>query len=179
MEVVSYNAILGETRMDNLHDLGYLTTIRQESSKPLSKISDHNQESGETLHNLSTRHSGTTKTATNEDDEERFTYPNRAIDVLFDKQQPHNSKDHTCNECANKDGAVVSREPHKTKSPRIFYGNIASGNSVIKNAARRNELATKERVIRLEMEDAGLMNDWPCVVIRGICDYADSHKNRE
>ncbi|CAG7935662.1 unnamed protein product [Penicillium nalgiovense] len=29
------------------------------------------------------------------------------------------------------------------------------------------------------MEAAGLMNDFPCLVIRGICDYADSHKNKE
>lgn len=28
------------------------------------------------------------------------------------------------------------------------------------------------------MEAAGLMNDFPCIVIRGICDYADSHKNK-
>jgi hypothetical protein len=27
------------------------------------------------------------------------------------------------------------------------------------------------------MEAAGLMNNFPCIVIRGICDYADSHKN--
>ncbi|KAL3444390.1 hypothetical protein BJX65DRAFT_310973 [Aspergillus insuetus] len=28
------------------------------------------------------------------------------------------------------------------------------------------------------MEAAGLMNTYPCLVIRGICDYADSHKNK-
>jgi nucleoside phosphorylase len=28
------------------------------------------------------------------------------------------------------------------------------------------------------MEAAGLMNHFPCLVIRGICDYADSHKNK-
>jgi nucleoside phosphorylase len=28
-----------------------------------------------------------------------------------------------------------------------------------------------------EMEAAGLMNTFPCMVIRGICDYGDSHKN--
>jgi nucleoside phosphorylase len=27
------------------------------------------------------------------------------------------------------------------------------------------------------MEAAGLMDTFPCLVIRGICDYADSHKN--
>jgi nucleoside phosphorylase len=30
-----------------------------------------------------------------------------------------------------------------------------------------------------EMEAAGLMNDFPCVVVRGICDYADSHKDKK
>jgi nucleoside phosphorylase len=28
------------------------------------------------------------------------------------------------------------------------------------------------------MEAAGLMDDFPCLVIRGICDYADSHKKK-
>jgi nucleoside phosphorylase len=23
------------------------------------------------------------------------------------------------------------------------------------------------------------MNDFPCLVVRGICDYSDSHKNKE
>jgi nucleoside phosphorylase len=27
------------------------------------------------------------------------------------------------------------------------------------------------------MEAAGLMNDFPCLVIRGVYDYADAHKN--
>ena len=34
-------------------------------------------------------------------------------------------------------------------------------------------------VLCVEMEAAGLMNNFPCVVIRGICDYADSHKNAD
>ena len=36
--------------------------------------------------------------------------------------------------------------------------------------------ATRERY---EMEETGLMMDFPRIVIRGICDYADSHKNKE
>ena len=28
------------------------------------------------------------------------------------------------------------------------------------------------------MEAAGLMDQLPCLVIRGICDYCDSHKNK-
>jgi nucleoside phosphorylase len=29
------------------------------------------------------------------------------------------------------------------------------------------------------MEAAGLINSFPCLVIRSICDYADSHKNKK
>jgi hypothetical protein len=29
-----------------------------------------------------------------------------------------------------------------------------------------------------EMGSAGLMEEYPCVVVWGICDYADSHKNK-
>ncbi|KAF3798540.1 hypothetical protein GCG54_00015244 [Colletotrichum gloeosporioides] len=32
-------------------------------------------------------------------------------------------------------------------------------------------------VLCFEMEAAGLMTEFPCIVIRGISDYADSHKN--
>lgn len=30
-----------------------------------------------------------------------------------------------------------------------------------------------------KMEAAGLIADFPCLVVRSICDYADSHKNKQ
>ncbi|KAI2611823.1 nucleoside phosphorylase domain-containing protein [Hypoxylon sp. NC1633] len=62
---------------------------------------------------------------------------------------------------------------------RIHYGLIASGNQVIKDAELRDRINDdlEGNVLCVEMEAAGLMNDFPCIVIRGICDYADSHKN--
>lgn len=50
---------------------------------------------------------------------------------------------------------------------------------MVKDAVQRDTLAkdTGEDCICFEMEAAGIMNTFPCVVIRGICDYADSHKN--
>ncbi|KAF3100351.1 hypothetical protein TWF102_005238 [Orbilia oligospora] len=59
------------------------------------------------------------------------------------------------------------------------YGLIASGNSVIKSAEHRDMLNERfgGKLLYVEMEAAGLMNDFPCLVIRGICDYADSSKN--
>lgn len=34
-------------------------------------------------------------------------------------------------------------------------------------------------VLCFEMEAADLMKIFPCLVIRGICDYSDSHKNKD
>ncbi|KAF4879415.1 Vegetative incompatibility protein HET-E-1 [Colletotrichum siamense] len=63
--------------------------------------------------------------------------------------------------------------------PVVHYGLIASGNQVIKDAAYRDEINKNldGNTLCIEMEAAGLMDDFPCLVIRGICDYADSHKN--
>lgn len=63
-------------------------------------------------------------------------------------------------------------------NPAIFYGLIASADQVMKDASIRDRLAAERDVLCFEMEAAGLMNHFPCLVIRGICDYADSHKNK-
>ncbi|KAL5356682.1 hypothetical protein BJX96DRAFT_124815 [Aspergillus floccosus] len=62
-------------------------------------------------------------------------------------------------------------------NPMVHYGLIASGNSVIKDALVRDELA-KENILCFDMEAAGLMNTFPCTIVRGISDYSDSHKNK-
>ncbi|KAF3932754.1 Ankyrin-1 [Dactylella cylindrospora] len=73
---------------------------------------------------------------------------------------------------------TVSRKPN-SRETMVHFGLVASGNSVIKNAAFRDKLnrTLGGQVLCIEMEAAGLMNNLPCIVIRGICDYADSHKN--
>ncbi|KAF3384972.1 Ankyrin repeat domain-containing protein 29 [Penicillium rolfsii] len=73
----------------------------------------------------------------------------------------------------------IQRDPRDTIDPEIHYGTIASGNTLVKDAAARDRILADlgEDCICFEMEAAGLMNHFPCLVIRGICDYADSHKN--
>ena len=73
----------------------------------------------------------------------------------------------------------VQRDPRDTANPEIHYGIIASGNTLVKDAITRDRIVADlgENCICVEMEAAGLMNHFPCLVIRGICDYADSHKN--
>ncbi|KAI8189512.1 hypothetical protein K4K51_004314 [Colletotrichum sp. SAR 10_75] len=73
----------------------------------------------------------------------------------------------------------IQREERESTNPEIHYGIIASGNTLVKDAVARDQIITDigEDCICFEMEAAGLMNHFPCLVIRGICDYADSHKN--
>lgn len=82
-------------------------------------------------------------------------------------------------DCRLCDPRMILKRPPR-EDLMIHYGLIASGNQVIKDAAFRNKLKKdfKGNVLCIEMEAAGLMNDFPCIVIRGICDYADSHKNK-
>lgn len=67
----------------------------------------------------------------------------------------------------------------RNHGPSLFFGTIASGNEVVKDAERRSEIVklAGPKTMCIEMEAAGLMDSFPCLVIRGICDFADSHKN--
>ncbi|KAL7906419.1 hypothetical protein GGI35DRAFT_458100 [Trichoderma velutinum] len=76
---------------------------------------------------------------------------------------------------------AVNGGERKPRDTRVHYGLIASGNQVIKDAKVRDSLNQRHdgNVLCVEMEAAGLMNNFPCIVIRGICDYADSQKNKD
>jgi nucleoside phosphorylase len=82
--------------------------------------------------------------------------------------------------CGNDPPALISR-PERAKdedNPMIHYGIIASANKLMKDALIRDKLAAEKDILSFEMEAAGLMNDFSCLVVRGICDYSDSHKNK-
>ncbi|KAM0239457.1 hypothetical protein ACHAP5_008379 [Fusarium lateritium] len=62
--------------------------------------------------------------------------------------------------------------------PEVFIGRIGSGNTVMKSGEDRDQIATQNNLIAFEMEGAGVWDEVPCIVVKGICDYADSHKNK-
>ncbi|OOF90643.1 hypothetical protein ASPCADRAFT_156291 [Aspergillus carbonarius ITEM 5010] len=74
---------------------------------------------------------------------------------------------------------LVERSPRPTQEPDIHYGLIASGNQVMKDATTRDSIAQQFGILCFEMEAAGIMGQLPCLVIRGICDYCDSHKHKQ
>ncbi|KAI6392296.1 hypothetical protein MCOR24_009952 [Pyricularia oryzae] len=61
---------------------------------------------------------------------------------------------------------------------RIWYGRIGSGEKLIKDGRKRDQLRDAYDLIGLEMEAAGTMNRIPVGVIRGVCNYGDLHKNK-
>lgn len=75
---------------------------------------------------------------------------------------------------------LVPREPRPDSSrTHVWYGPIGSGDKLMKNARKRNELRDKYNIIGLEMEAAGTMDFIHVGVIRGVCDYGDEHKNKQ
>ncbi|KAL2813561.1 hypothetical protein BJX63DRAFT_215894 [Aspergillus granulosus] len=65
-----------------------------------------------------------------------------------------------------------------TPSPAIHLGLIASGDTVMKSGQDRDLIAMQDNVIAFEMEGVGVWDSLPCLVVKGVCDYADSHKNK-
>lgn len=107
---------------------------------------------------------------------EEYGHQGRQNDELFEATYSH-SGGNSCERCER--SRVVRRLPERQNDqPKIHYGNIASGDEVVKDGPTRDHIARQEGVLCFEMAAAGLMDSFPCVVIRGVCDYADSHKNK-
>jgi hypothetical protein len=74
-------------------------------------------------------------------------------------------------------------DPKRTRGlPRIFLGPIASANELLKDPVKRDLLRDHFGVKAVEMEGSGIADaTWISgkgyLVIRGICDYCDIHKN--
>lgn len=109
-----------------------------------------------------------------------YVYQGAENDRLFAASSQHIGK-MDCRDCRKSD--EVLREQRDSTDPQVHYGIIASGNTLVKSVDEREEILkrmpmnVRRKCLCLEMEAAGLMNAFPCMVIRGICDYGDEHKN--
>lgn len=73
----------------------------------------------------------------------------------------------------------TNEELKEARKPVIHFGVIVSGDSVMKSGHHRDEIASREKAIAFEMEGAGVWDSFPTVVIKSVCDYADSHKSKK
>lgn len=104
-----------------------------------------------------------------------YDHPGRNRDILFRPNYQHEETRSDCNSCDH--SKAVIRPARQNNDPVIHYGVIASCDQLVWDSALRSELAHEFDAICIDMEGAGVMDRLPCLVIRGICDYADSHKN--
>nr|AFT91405.1 hypothetical protein [Aspergillus rugulosus] len=107
-----------------------------------------------------------------------YEHPGPDQDILFVPGYIHKGYEahDGCERCNL--GCQVVRTPRGSTQPQIHYGLIASGNQLMRSAQVRDQMSQKYDVLCFEMEGAGIMDTFPSLVIRGICDYADSHKNK-
>ena len=131
-----------------------------------------------------------------------YQYPGTSEDILYPPQYAHRHRE-WCSLCADDPDAFcesaskascvevgcgstnrVVRErsvdliQEEKFIPEVFIGRIGSGNTVMKSGEDRDRIATTHDLIAFEMEGAGAWDEVPCIVVKGICDYADSHKNK-
>lgn len=130
--------------------------------------------------------------------------PGRERDVLFKSDYVHKhrppvfceacqmsgsntcaqARQSSCTDLACSSDHIVPRSRHghhdgnELMDIRIHWGVIASGDSVIKSGQVRDNIASNEGVIAFEMEGAGLWEASPVIIVKGVCDYADSHKHK-
>lgn len=112
-----------------------------------------------------------------------YRFPGNDKDYLFPAEYKHLRPRTSC-EAAKCDPTrrIARDEDEMYKSDEwitVHRGTIASGELVIKDAAKRDLLSQEDEILCFEMECAGVLSDFPCLVIRGISDYCDSHKNDE
>ncbi|KAF4340782.1 hypothetical protein FBEOM_5304 [Fusarium beomiforme] len=137
----------------------------------------------------------------------KYNYPGTAHDKLFEAHYRHQHRGNTivcCNEaqtcelaltslcevCGCDEKYLVPREAliykqelegkgsANTQDPMIHIGPVASGDTVMKSGEDRDRVANQEKVLAFEMEGAGIWDEIPCIIIKGVSDYADSHKHK-
>lgn len=110
------------------------------------------------------------------------TYPTSISDWLFKAAYRHVKDGESCDRFCSKDELLLRDRVNAAKgnpNPQIHVGLIASGDSVVMSGEERDALSASDGIIAFEMEAAGVWESIPCVVIKGACDYADSHKNKD
>ncbi|KAL7948570.1 hypothetical protein V8C42DRAFT_254682 [Trichoderma barbatum] len=108
----------------------------------------------------------------------KYKRPEAAFDRLFKAEVTHGS---SCTAVCSEDLSNFILRPQRTDedNPTVHYGLIISANRLVEDASLRDIAAAEDDMLCFEMEAAGLTSHLPCLVIRGISHYSDSHKNNK
>lgn len=109
-------------------------------------------------------------------------YPGVEKDQLFSPDYPHNTINCKCGETIYQDNTIVARRREISRhrqTTSVHFGLVASGDTVMKSAKHRDQISANENIIAFDMESAGVWDNLPCIVVKGVSDYSDSHKNKD
>ncbi|KID85164.1 pfs domain-containing protein [Metarhizium guizhouense ARSEF 977] len=137
---------------------------------------------------------------------ERYNYPGTSEDKLFEATYHHrhrgsgtccsetstcelaylaSCKDVGCDEShllprklLDVKRTMEEQNPKEAGIPTIHIGPIASGDTVMRCGEARDRIARIEEILAFEMEAAGVWGEIPSLVVKGVSDYADSHKQK-
>jgi nucleoside phosphorylase len=110
----------------------------------------------------------------------KFKFPGAERDYLYPPEYGHQSPDLSCDDGKCDPTLRITRSTDAEDAEEcivVHRGTIASGGLVVKDAVLRDNLARQDSLLCFEMEAAGALMDFPCLVVRGISDYCDLHKN--
>ncbi|PNP58140.1 hypothetical protein THARTR1_02298 [Trichoderma harzianum] len=135
-----------------------------------------------------------------------YKYPGAYSDRLFEANYHHKhyischkcddavceeSRDSTCDSVGCDDQHIIKRRRLETnraskqqgfceesQAPSIFIGRFGSSDRVVKSGKHRDEIAKHYGIIAFETEAAGVWDELPCIIIKGISNYADGHESK-
>ncbi|KAK1599805.1 uncharacterized protein LY79DRAFT_575420 [Colletotrichum navitas] len=64
------------------------------------------------------------------------------------------------------------------KECQDLYKRPDAADDRLKAGLDRDRIAKEHGLVAFEMEGAGIWDEFPCIVVKSVCDYADSHKNK-
>ncbi|CAH0002197.1 unnamed protein product [Clonostachys byssicola] len=115
--------------------------------------------------------------------QENYLRPSPSRDQLYRSQVVYPLDDnHKCPEIFSDHPSHLVKRTNRSGSEEgiaVHYGLIASAESIMKDAASRDKFAEETGVLCFETGATGMPSRFPCLAIRGICDYSDSHINKE
>ncbi|KAL7956343.1 hypothetical protein V8C34DRAFT_326371 [Trichoderma compactum] len=122
-----------------------------------------------------------------------YKYPGACSDRLFKANYRHKhylppqricAKCHECEDAVceeSRDSACDVRkrlEMNRASKQQGFCEESQTPNRVLKSGKHRDEIAKHYGVIAFETEAAGVWDELPCIIVKGISNYADGHGNK-
>lgn len=113
-----------------------------------------------------------------------FRDPGPDFDHLFPDDCLHPDRDELCEDLCDFSWPKTREDrgcgaTRGYNLPQIHYGTIGSANELVASSAKRNDLYKNLGIICFDRIAAGIVGHQQALVIRGICDYSDSHGDKK